>query len=150
MPARYLLQFKYATYYRLKCANLAIKTAFITCCLVLMNKPFTRHMIKHWNSFFKRRFSCGFVAAGDSCKYVLYLGSHHGTLTGVALTRLLGLASTFACLSRIGHGPPLINSKKLQLADYYAWLSIRSQSPSALGKLLFSHPIVALRARSLG
>ncbi len=110
-----------------KCANLCVETAFIASSFILVNKPLSRHMIQHGNCFFQCAFSGGFITRCNCRKNTFNMRTHHRTLTRVALTRLLGLASALFCLSRIGHGLPL-NSSKLRLADYYDWPLQYSQS----------------------
>jgi len=84
-------------------ANLTVKTAFISSGLVFVDQTFAGHVIKNRHSFFVSCFRSAFVATGDCGKNTLYHGAHHGSLTGIALTRFFGLANAFACLGSISH-----------------------------------------------
>lgn len=86
-----------------QCTDLAVETALITSCLVLVNQTLASHMIKNGNSFFKSSFSSGFITSCNSCEHALDHRSHHRALARVALTGFFSLTNAFPRLSSIGH-----------------------------------------------
>lgn len=107
--------------------NLTVKTALVTGSLVFVDQTFTGHVIENRHCFFICSLSSAFVTAGDSCKYTLYHGAHHGSMAGVALTGFFGLANAFARLSCVGHGLSSNWSLPNQAAHYPPALAYRQR-----------------------
>lgn len=97
-----------------QCSDLSVESAFVPCCLVLVNKALASHVIKYRNCVLVGCFSSTLVTTCNGRKHTLYHGAHHRALACVALTRFFGLAYAFARLGCVGHklssGLTILNS----------------------------------------
>lgn len=108
-------------------SNLSIKAAFVSGCLVLVNKTLASHVVKYWHCFFVSSIGCTLVTTGNGSENSLYHGTHHGSLARIELAGFFCLANAFACLGGISHGLSSGNRSILKSAQHYDVLCASSQ-----------------------